>query len=308
MTADTPYQVLTDVDFDARVPMETAVETIGDTLVSHGSGHLDAPSRFHLDADDGALVFTAGLDHESDVMGFRVYETLPDSPDDHQLVATWDAATGAFEGLIVGHRVGTVRTGAIGGVAVDALARQDATTLGLLGSGRQAATQLAAAAVVRDLDHVRVYSPTESHREAFAADQADELDVEVDAVSDAEAAVRGADIVIAATASRDPVFDPDWLADGVHVSTIGPKFTHAHELDPSVAADCDVIVTDSLAQLDDYQAPFFLEGTGHRERMRELGRVLTGQAVGRESSGERTLFCSVGLAGTEVALAHEAFR
>lgn len=308
MPTPTPYEVLTDEEFDARVSMETAVETIRDAVAAHGRGALDAPSRFHLDAEDGALVFTVGLEHETDVMGFRVYETLPDSPDDHQLVATWDAASGAFEGLIVGHRVGAVRTGAIGGVAVDQLAREDARTLGVLGSGRQARTQLAAAAVVRDLETVRVYSPTAAHRETFAREQAAELGLDITAVDDAETAVRGADIVVAATASREPVFAPEWLDDGVHVSTVGPKFTHAHELDPAVADDSDVIVTDSLAQVDNYEAAFFLDETPHRERMSELGQLVTGHVQGREHDEERTLYCSVGLAGTEVALAHAAFR
>ena len=242
-----------------------------------------------------------------EVMGFRVYETIPDSPAANQLVVTYDGETGALEGVIVGDRVGAVRTGAIGGVAVDELARPDARTLGIIGAGKQARTQLRAAATVRSFDRVSVYSPTRASRERFANELGSALDLDVRPVASSEDAVRGADVLITATTSREPVFDPAWLEPGVHVNTVGPKFLDAHELDPAVAEEADVIATDSLDQVDGYDRRFLLADTPQREAMVELGALVTGSATGRQHDEETTLFCSVGLAGTEVALAHEAF-
>lgn len=303
------YLILTDNEFDDLLTMDAAIRAIQQAIESHGNGNLDAPSRFSVNANNGSLVFTVGLETEvSNVMGFRVYETIPDSPDDHQLVATYDSDTGTFEGVIIGHRVGAVRTGAIGGVAIDELARSDVKTLGILGSGRQARTQLEAAVSVRDIDEVNVYSPTKSHREQFATELSQELDLDVRAASSSESAVRGAEVLITATSSREPVFDLEWLEPGVHINAVGPKFKTAHELDPAVAAKSDVIVTDSLTQVDNYESEFFLSDTSSRSQMIELSDIVTGSAHVGANDDDTTLFCSVGLAGTEVVLAHEVFQ
>lgn len=309
MGDNTPYAILTDAEFDDLVPMTAAVHAIRDGIASHATGDLVAPSRFGVEGEQGSLVFTAGVETAAThVMGFRVYETVPDSPPGNQLVVTYDGETGALEGIVVGDRVGAVRTGAIGGVAIDELARPAATTVGVVGSGRQARTQLRAAATVRDLEHVAVFSPTREHRERFASNLGADLDLAIDAVDSSEAAVRDADIVITATTSRDPVVDPDSLAPGVHVNTVGPKFVDANELDPAIADMSDVIVTDSLAQVDGYDSRFFLADTPHRNAMIELSAIVHGAVRGRRDADDVTLFCSVGLAGTEVVLAHEAFR
>lgn len=309
MNDNNSYSILTDDQFSELVPMDNAVQAIRRAIASHATGDLTAPSRFGVEGEHGSLVFTAGVETDAvGVMGFRVYETIPDSPNGNQLVATYDGDTGALEGVIVGDQVGAVRTGAIGGVALDELARPDATTIGVLGSGRQARTQLRAAATVRDFERVRVFSTTKDNRDQFADELGSELGLDVEAVSSNEAAVRGVDVVITATTSREPVFDPAWLEPGVHINTVGPKFVNANEIDPAVAEDSDVIVTDSLAQVDGYERPFFLSDTSYGDEMVELSALVSGEAPGRERDDDITLFCSVGLAGTEVVVAHEAFR
>jgi alanine dehydrogenase len=96
------------------------------------------------------------------------------------------------------------------------------------------------------------------------------------------------------------------LRPGTHVNTIGPKFEDTHELSPRVAEKSAIVATDSLAQVDAYPRPFFLAGTPARERMVELGEIVAGRRPGRTSPDDVTLFCSVGLAGTEVVLADAA--
>ena len=86
-------------------------------------------------------------------------------------------------------------------------------------------------------------------------------------------------------------------------NTIGPKFTEAHEVPIETAPRAEVIATDSLAQVDAYSKPFFLANTPERERMVELSDVVVGRRAGRLSEDGITLFCSVGLAGTEVVVA-----
>lgn len=304
------YQVLSDDEVESLLPMADAVEHLESAFEQHAAGELEAPPRFGVDADGGSLVFTAGVSGGPDpAAGFRVYETFPDDgPDHQQLVASFDGETGAFEGVAIGHRIGAMRTGAIGGVAIDHLAREDATHLGILGSGAQARTQLEAATAVRDFETVRVYSPTPDHREAFAVEMGAQCGVDIEAVDDPEPVVRGADVLVCATRATEPVFDPEWLQAGTHVTTLGPKFAGAHELDPAVAERAAVVATDSRAQVEGYDEPFFLAGTPAMDDLVELGDVVAANRQGRTAPEDVTLFCSVGLAGTEVVLASEAFR
>ena len=304
------YQVLTDDDIESLLPMADAVERLEWAFEQHAAGELETPPRFGVDADAGSLVFTAGVVGGSDpTAGFRVYETFPDDGAGHQqLVASFDGDTGAFEGVAIGNRIGTMRTGAIGGVAIDHLASEDATNLGILGSGSQARTQLEAATAVREFETVRVYSPTADHRKVFATEMSEGCGVDVESMDDPRPVVQNADVLVCATRSTEPVFDPDWLQTGTHVNTLGPKFAAAHELDPAVAERAAVIATDSRAQVEGYDEPFFLAGMPAMDDLVELGPVVAGDEQGRTAPEDVTLFCSVGLAGTEVVLASEAFE
>ncbi|MEX2245363.1 MAG: ornithine cyclodeaminase family protein [Dehalococcoidia bacterium] len=274
-----------------------------------GKGALVAPPRFDLRTGSGALVFTAGaLTDGSLAHGFRVYGVFPNAPSDDQLVAVYDGSDGRLRGIVIGGLLGEMRTGATGGVAVKYLSRPDASGVALIGGGSQARTQLEAIACVRDVRTVRVCSRTKSSRRAFATDMAKRLSLAIEPVDGAEAAMRDADIVVCATSSRQPVLEASWILPGAHVSTIGPKLRDAHELPLAVAEASAFIATDSPAQAEAYDPPFFLAGTPHMDRMVDLADVVSGRVSVPGAVGGRTLFCSVGLAGTEVAVADVLLR
>jgi ornithine cyclodeaminase/alanine dehydrogenase len=299
-------RVLEDADVYGTVSMADAVETVEAAFREQAAGTLVAPPRFRVGTDAGGMVFTAGVAADRGVMGFRVYDTFPEVTADHtQLTAVFSAETGALRGLHAGHAVGGFRTGAIGGVAVDHLARVDADTLGVLGSGPQARMQATAIDAVRDLSAVQVFSPTAEHRESYAADVGDRVDADVVARDDPEPVVREADVLVVATDSEAPVFEADWVAPGTHVSTLGPKTATAHEVPLDLLGAAAVVATDSLAQVEDTDG-FYLQGVD-REGMVELGDVVGGDLPPRDDDAV-TVFCSVGLAGTEVVLADEVLR
>lgn len=295
--------VLTDGDVYSQFEYETVVDAMGDAFAERAAGTLEAPPRWRVDAGEGDLVFTAGAaTGATNAAGFRVYGTHPDSGDGQtELVTVFDATTGALEGLLLGHAIGGLRTGGIGGVAIDCLAREDGDTLGILGSGFQARAQVGAACAARNFAEVLVYSPTPESREAFVETADDEVEPPVRAADDPEPVVREADALVCATNSEAPVFDPDWLESGTHVTTIGPRFRDAHELPLEVVDRADVVATDSLAQVDAYDRPYLATGED-RERMVELADALEDPELGRTHDDDITLFCSVGLAGTEVVL------
>ena len=119
--------------------------------------------------------------------------------------------------------------------------------------------------------------------------------------ADARSAVAGAEIVILATSSPDPVVDAAWLGPGTYVATLGPKQRGRAEFGLDLPGAAALLVTDSLAQIDAYDPPNVLVGTPHRQRLVSLGAVRAG-LVPRPAAGGISLFFSVGLAGTEAFL------
>ncbi len=238
--------------------------------------------------------------------GYRSYdtfgwETVGDREAD-QVVVVHEWSTGLLRGCVVGWELSPRRVGAIGAVAVDLLAPPQSTSLGVVGTGRQAWTQVWAIAAVRPLAEVLVHSRDAGRREAFAARVSAELGPACRAVDSARAAVEGRDLVVLATSSATPVVEEGWLAPGTWVSTLGPKQAGRAEFAAELADWADVIVTDSVAQVQAYDPPFVLAGTPAADRMLALGDLVSGRSALPEP-GRSVLFCSVGLAGTEAYLA-----
>ena len=241
-------------------------------------------------------MFTAGHLRTEKLFGFRAYDTLVGA---EQLVAVWDTDDGRLRAVVHGDELGPRRTGAIGAVAVDAAARPGPIRLGLVGAGAQAWTQLWAIRSVRQVDDATVASRRPERAEAFARRAAEELGVAVRAVRTVEEAVRDRDVVVVATKSAVPVLDADWVSPGTHAHHARAQVRLAPRGPPALADRADVLFTDSLAQATGYGEPHIFP----TDRMTGLGAILSGTAPGRTSPEQITVFCSVGLAGTEVAVA-----
>jgi alanine dehydrogenase len=291
-----PPLLLNDHDVRAHLDPATAVDAIRTALLASHQSTLYAPPRVRADLGDGDLVFTAGRLDSLGVFGFRAYDTFANA---EQLVAVWGRENGALRALVYGNELGARRTGAIGAVAVDLAANPGPIRLGLIGSGTQAWTQLWAATAVREIAEVTVTSRQAQHAAAFAERAAAELGLAASPAATAEETVRDRDVVIVATNSGVPVLQPDWISPGTHVNTVGPKTVSQHEVPVGLAERAGSILTDSAAQLAAYPQPHLFAGWP----VSDLGAVLAGAATARRSPEQVTVFCSVGLAGTEVAVA-----
>ncbi len=279
------------------IPPAVAVDAMRQLLQSRADGKLQAPPRLRAELGGFDYVFTVGSVKDGP-SGFRVYRA--GEPAGDQLTAVW-SADGKLRGVVTGDELGARRTGALGAAAADVLARADATTVGVVGSGTQAWTQLWALTAVREIDRVRVYSPTADHREGFARRAALELELDASAVTSSSAAIADADVIILATRSTTPVIEAGDVSPGAHVVTVGPKTVSAHETPRELVQLASVITCDSPAQARAYQEPFFTT------ELVDLADVIAGRAAGRQRRDETTLHCSVGLAGSEVALAARLF-
>lgn len=205
--------------------------------------------------------------------------------------------------VIEANRLGQIRTGAASGVATKYLARPEAGAIGIIGSGWQARSQITAIARVRPIALVKVYSRTPEHREAFADEMIAELGAEVVAVDSAEEAVDAVDIVVTATTARAPVLSGRWLRPGVHVNAVGSNAASRQEIDLEAVRRSDRIVVDAVDQArlecGDLVAAA-REDEALWDRVVDLGRIVAGQAPGRQRAEQITLFESQGVALEDV--------
>lgn len=248
---------------------------------------------------------------ETGVMGGYNYGAGFGARDAWFVTPLFDAESGEPLAVLDGAYLNPFKTGAAGAVGIDALAREDASTLGLIGSGAQARGQLRAAATVREFDSVRVYSRTRENREAFA-DETDELvDPAVEAVDSSADAVSGADVVITATNSPEPVFDGELLEPGTHVTAMGQYDTEKHELDATAVSRAKYVLDlEARAGRDagSLMAATEAGAVGVDHPHGELGEVIAGEIGGREDDEEITVFDSGGTGIETVAAAQMLYE
>jgi ornithine cyclodeaminase/alanine dehydrogenase-like protein (mu-crystallin family) len=191
------------------------------------------------------------------------------------------------------------------------MARQDAASLGLIGSGFQAETQLEAVATARPLRSVRVYSRSAEKRAAFAERMSRRLGLAIEPVETARQAVEGSDIVVTVTSARRPVLEGAWLPEGCHINAAGSNHARRREIDAAAIERCAVVAVDSLEQAK-MEAGDLIgaaeEGRLDWQNVMELSAVVGGRAAGRRDSAEITLFESQGLAVEDLAVANHVYR
>jgi ornithine cyclodeaminase/alanine dehydrogenase-like protein (mu-crystallin family) len=238
------------------------------------------------------------------LLGLKTYSTFKDGV--RFAVLLFSAADGAALALIEADWLGQVRTGAASGLASKYLAREDVKTLGVIGTGLQARTQVVAVTTVRAFDRILVYGRVEARRNTFAEEMTHETGVDASPVTSLEDAVREADVVITMTTARDPVLQGAWLKPGAHVNAAGVNWASRREVDDETVERSAVVAVDDLDQARIEAGDLILPAAVGRfdwERAVELGAVITGDAPGRTSAEAITLFKSVGVALEDVAVA-----
>jgi alanine dehydrogenase len=274
------------------------VDAVREGYRQRGEGAPAEPrTALYNDAPPGLFTSYAAVLPDTGVMGGYMYSAGFGAGDAWFVTPLFDADSGEPLALIDGASMNPFKTGAAGAVGVDALARPDASAVAVFGSGAQARGQLRAVDAVRDVETVWVYSPTKSSRESFAGEMDRVLDASVAAVSSSAAAVEGADVVITATNSPEPVFDGDLLEPGAHVTAMGQYHPEKREFDDTTVARSTYVV-DLRGRLEqDAGAYMHAVDSGAVDADHchaELGEVITGAADGRTDPDEITVFDSGG--------------
>jgi ornithine cyclodeaminase/alanine dehydrogenase-like protein (mu-crystallin family) len=253
----------------------------------------------------------SAADAEHKVFGFKAYPSFAGPGGAKMMVMLYDYDSGQLLSCMEGGRLGQIRTGAASGLATAYMARKDATSLGLIGTGFQARTQLEAIAAVRDLGEVKVFSRREERREEFARRSGERLGLRITPVGSAEECVSDVDIVAVITSARDPVLQAVWLKQGAHVNAAGGNHWMRREIDEATVTGADVIVVDDLDQAKiecgDLMWPE-ARGTFRWDMAHELQDVVAGRVAGRPSDDSLTLFESMGVALEDIAAAQLVYR
>jgi ornithine cyclodeaminase/alanine dehydrogenase-like protein (mu-crystallin family) len=298
------------------LPMEECIELMASVLADLARGAVWQPLRFVVRPPDEPSLMGLMPAHRSAPTasyGLKAVCIFPGNAarglDLHQGgVLLFDGETGALRALVDASAVTATRTAAVSAVATRALAREDARELAILGTGVQARAHLEAMAAVRPFERGRVWSRTAEHADTFAAEA--QAPFPVGAVGSAEEAVRGANVVVTATSSVEPIVRRAWLAPGTHVNAVGSSIPTARELDADTVAAAALFADARESMVNesgDYLFAVREVDIGPEHIRAELGEVLIGSREGRRADDELTVFKSLGLAAEDLAAAEHVY-
>ena len=290
---------LRDEEVTKCVSMPDMLDAIEAMQRHFGKGEAYNLARRKIIAPGGLLAIMGGGLLYDGVLGVKTYTVVKGKYSFH--VSLYDAETGALLCYSQANRLGQLRTGATTGVAAKYLSKQDAATVGIIGTGNQALTQLEALKATRGVKRVKAFSRTPERREAFARTASEALGLEVTAAESAEAAVRDTDVVVCVAATMEPVVQGEWLSGGSTLIAAGPTTWRAREVDDAALARASRFVTDSIEQAPGEAgdlASAVDRGLLQWSQLEELRHVVAGKATGR---GNRDEVIYAKLQGTGVA-------
>jgi alanine dehydrogenase len=292
------------------VSMDDALVAVEEVFGEVGRGTVTNVPRVRAPLGDGTLRITAAVLEYLGYYGVKVSSTTIFESGAGRVFSLYKSATGELAAIVQVFAMGAMRTGAASGIASKYMARPESARLGVIGTGRQARTQVEAICRTLPITEIRVFSRSAENRRSFC-DAIALPGVTAMPVETAEDAVRGCDVVVTATTSTAPVLLGAWLSPGTHINAIGANYEFRRELDSDVVARASVIASDDLEQVryeaTDLAAPVS-EGVMGWDSLVGLGDIVAGKRPGRTSDADITIFKSLGVALEDVALAAAAYE
>jgi len=301
------------------LPMRECIELMADALSALSRGEVFQPLRTIIRPPEarGLLgLMPAYRTGEHGAFGMKAICVFPGNPaigkDAHQgAVMLFSRDTGELIALMNASEITAIRTAAVSAVATRLLAREDAHQLGIIGAGVQARTHLVALDAVREIRRARVACRNIEHAHELVREMRPHLSFPVEVATSNEEAVRGADLIVTATSSQEPVLNRDWISPGAHVNAIGTHSPSSREIDSATMAAARIFVDrreSALNEAGDYLLAAN-EGLINADSIvAEIGELLVGTKSGRTSADEVTLFKSLGLAIEDVACAEYLYE
>lgn len=309
--------ILTGAEVMQVLDMDLALAAGREAFRAYGEGRVNMPPKSYLTLERGDFRAMYGeiFLESGHVCGLKWVNVHPDNPGRGLMtvmakILLNDPETGLEWADLDGTYITNYRTGAAGGVAVEHLARPEASRLGLMGAGQQARTQVAAIMKVRPIREIRVYDQRLDHARAFAAEIEARYGVKTQAAAGPAEAVAGQDIVVTTTPSASPVVRREWVAPGAHINAIGADAAGKQELDPAILKAARIVVDDwaQASHSGEINVPLSRGELTPEDIYGSLGEIVAGKKPGRQDPAEITVFDSTGLIIQDLALAFAVYR
>ncbi len=298
---------LTNQEVRSLLPMADCVDLMARVFKDEADGKSATLPRQHIPLPVGFHRTISGVAEGFGVYGMKTYGSVRKEGwrRTRYLVMLYSLEDGLLQAIMEARDIGQIRTGAVAGLATRLLAREDAHTIGIIGTGWEARSQIAAMNVVRDITHVKAYSRSPENRETFANEMRELHGLNVDPVAGPEEATRDVDIFITITGANDPIVDGTWIAPGTHINAVGATTPNRRELDVESVRRSDLVVVEQLEQAQADAAELFQavkEGALDWDDVVLLKDLVSGSAPARAPSAI-TQFNSLGVATEDLAAA-----
>ena len=296
--------LISEAEVARLIDIGTAIEAVESAHRDLATGAAQDVPRARSRTPHTTLHLLQGAYPAGGVVGYKAYTS--NRSGNRFFVHLFDIASGEPTAIIEANWLGMLRTGAAAGVASKWLARADAGTLGVIGAGWQAQSQIEAVCAVRPIGEVRVFARRADVLAQFCADMSARIGRPVIAAASAREAVEGADVVTTITTSATPVLEAEWLTAGAHINAAGSNSLIRRELDEAILKRVGLICVDARATAERESGdllPLLEKGRTWPGQWVELGEVIAGMRPGRTSDAQITLFESQGLAVQDLAVA-----
>jgi ornithine cyclodeaminase len=300
------------------LPMKECIDLMADTLAAVERGEAILPLRpvLRMPEKEGALGMMPSYLRNIEAVGLKVITVFHGNHgtkyDSHQgAVLLFETTHGQLLSIMDASSITAIRTAAVSGVATRLLARKNASSLTILGSGVQAKTHLAAMVESRGITAATVWSRNAEHARHFADRESKRYGIPVIMAPSVEEAVRGADIICTTTGAREPILKGEWIAPGTHINAVGSSVAFARELDATAVKRSRLFVDRRESALNE-GGDFLLakqEGAiGDDHILGEIGELVLGKTEGRRNADDITLFKSLGLSVEDLASADYIYK
>lgn len=289
-------------DVTANMNMLAAIEAVENGVAAEARGEAKAMLKTHIEWDGSTLHAIGAVFVKAGLAGTKTWAHTPRGAS--PLLILFDSENGAARAVIEAFNLGRMRTAAASGVATRWLSDEKADCFALIGSGKQAFTQVEAVLAVRRIRQVRVFSPNAEHRTQFAEKLKKQFDAETVIATTVEDAVKNAPIITTVTRAKEPFLHASMISRGAHINAVGAILPGRVEIAPDVVARCTQIVSDSPAQAQKLSTE--LAGMDW-SKVRSLGELVVGKE-GRSANDDLTLLKSLGTGILDLSLGIEIYR
>ncbi|MBM4240518.1 MAG: alanine dehydrogenase [Euryarchaeota archaeon] len=310
--------ILNQSEIKELIDMKEVIKTVETGYREHAKRRVQMPAKKYLffKKYNGDLRIMPCYIRSMDESGVKCVNVHPDNPKKYNLptvmaiIELVDPKTGFPIAIMDGTWITNMRTGAAGGVATKYLSRENSETLGIVGAGKQAFTQLMALNEVMEIKKAKVFCRTCASRQGFANMASREYGFDVKAVDSAKEAVENVDVVITVTPAKDPIIRPEWICKGTHINAMGADAPGKQELVNELLLKAKIVIDcwEQARHSGEINVPVS-EGLLEREDIHgKIGDVIIGKIPGRESDDEITVFDSTGLAVQDITTAWKVYE